>query len=59
MFVGLSPLAFIGMYSLAFVEYMATVRGLLNIKKLIKNYRKGEGDCEWTHVERKGTASVA
>ncbi|HSX18145.1 MAG TPA: glycosyltransferase family 2 protein [Candidatus Saccharimonadales bacterium] len=55
--IALAPIAYFGMYILSFVEYVATVRGLANTKKLIVDYRNGGGSCEWQHVERAGTVS--
>lgn len=54
-----APLAYIFMYILTFVEYVATIRGFLSIWKLIKEYRTGESGCEWTHVERSGSEAAA
>lgn len=58
-FILLSPLTYFGMFTLSFVEYIATLRGFLNSKKLIANYRSGNGDCNWQHVERAGVATIA
>ncbi|HSX45056.1 MAG TPA: glycosyltransferase family 2 protein [Candidatus Saccharimonadales bacterium] len=58
-FILLSPFIYFGMFALSFVEYIATIRGLLNSKKLLTNYRNGGGDCNWQHVERAGTATIA
>ena len=47
-----APLAYIFMYALSYVEYIATWRGLLNFKKLLHEYHHGGSHCEWTHVAR-------
>ena len=47
-----APLAFIFMYILSYAEYVATMRGLLSLKKIIREYRHGESTCEWVHVAR-------
>lgn len=57
-FIAAAPLAYIGMFVLSFIEYSATVRGFHNLYKIYKDYRTGEGVCEWKHVERKGSAAV-
>jgi len=53
-FAALAPFAYILIYILSFVEYVATIKGFLSIKKLLDGYKTGVGGCEWSHVERTG-----
>lgn len=57
-FIGAAPVAYIGMIVLSFVEYGATIHGFKNLRKIYKDYRSGEGMCEWKHVERMGDIAV-
>lgn len=49
-----SPIAFIGMYIISAAEYYATIKGIVSLRKLLKEYRTGASTCEWQHVERAG-----
>jgi biofilm PGA synthesis N-glycosyltransferase PgaC len=51
-----APLAYLGLYVLTMIEYVATVRGLKNLIKIYKNYKTGQGSAAWKHVERRGNA---
>lgn len=49
----LTPLSFILMHALSFVEYLATVRGLFNLPNLVREHRNGAtGKSGWNHVSR-------
>ncbi len=58
-FIAAAPVAYLGMYVLSFVEYYATAKGIINMKKLLREYKSGGGACDWQHVERRGTAIVS
>jgi len=53
-FIALAPVAYLLIYILSYVEYIATVKGFLNLPKLFKNHKTGVGTCEWNHVVRTG-----
>lgn len=57
-FIAKAPLAYVGMYILSFVEYVATIRGFMNLKKISVERKNGVGGSAWTHVERRGDATV-
>lgn len=51
--VAFAPLAYFLMYILTFADYTATIKGLMSIRKLWKEYNSNSyGSCEWTHVVR-------
>ena len=52
------PLVYLGMYALSFVEYTATIRGLLSLPKVFKQHKNGTGSSAWKHVKRTGNASI-
>lgn len=52
-----APVAYVGMYILSYVEYLATIKGIYKFPELIRNHKTGAGNCEWTHVTRTGIIS--
>ncbi|MFA7244541.1 MAG: glycosyltransferase [Patescibacteria group bacterium] len=55
-FAVMVPIAYLLMYILSCVEYIATIKGFYSIPKLLREHRTGVGGCEWTHVKRAGGA---
>jgi cellulose synthase/poly-beta-1,6-N-acetylglucosamine synthase-like glycosyltransferase len=47
-----APFAYIFMYILSFVEYVATIKGIFNFRKLFREYKVGYSNCDWVHVKR-------
>lgn len=56
--IAAAPLAYLGMFVLALVEYGATLHGLKNLRKIYKDHKMGRNACEWKHVERSGNAII-
>jgi cellulose synthase/poly-beta-1,6-N-acetylglucosamine synthase-like glycosyltransferase len=48
----LAPAAYFLMYIISSVEYVATFKGLLNLRKLYQNYKNNVTSCDWIHVAR-------
>lgn len=49
-----APPAYILMYVISVAEYVATIRGILNLKKLYAEHNSGNSGCAWKHVTRSG-----
>ena len=47
-----APLSYLLMYLLSMVEYVATVKGFLSLKKLLYEHKTGVSGCQWDHVKR-------
>ncbi len=56
--IAAAPFAYIGMYILSFVEYVATVRGFIDLPKIFRQHASGTGGAAWKHVKRTGNATV-
>lgn len=56
----ITPVAYVGLYVMLVVEYVATIRVLKNLYKIYHDQQIGVGLAAWKHVERRGEAySVA
>lgn len=49
-----APVAYFLIYILSYVEYLATIRGLLNLRKLFREQSSGTNTCAWSHISRVG-----
>jgi cellulose synthase/poly-beta-1,6-N-acetylglucosamine synthase-like glycosyltransferase len=47
-----TPPAYLLMYIISFVEYSATLKGIIKLPQLLRDYKSNENSCAWTHVAR-------
>lgn len=53
----LSILLMVPMYLVVYYEYLVSVVGLISIKKIMSERKKGTFNCEWNPVERSGSTT--